>query len=275
VERILAELKAAGIRSIEIRNLLRSADERSYQDVIQLIWDAGLELTVHGHVAGSYEGTRFTDIYPSMNYILQHFHKYQSGINMTLHAFEAKEGSREQLHSRTVGLLQEWSGMIEAESLPLQFALEINRRKPKKIDPGDSLDEVLAMVNEVGSPRVGICWDMGHSYSNLLTQCGLDERDPPGDHVEELPPLSFLQKTVHTHIHGLGATGTHHPLTARPSLPLERYVASLVQLGYTGVYNMEFTFSKFDGEKSVCDYVRTSIHRLAAAVAQASCPPAS
>ncbi|WNC17015.1 sugar phosphate isomerase/epimerase [Brevibacillus brevis] len=274
VEHDLDFFQGAGISSIEIRNLLRGADERMYRDVIQLIWERGLQLTVHGHVGGVFSGTSFMEIYPSMRYILRHFHRYQKGITMTLHAFEASEGSRGELHRRTVDLLGEWASMVQAEGLPVQFALEINRRKPKKVDPGDSLDGVFGMVEEAGSPAVGICWDMGHSYSNLLADSGRRETDPPDIPLLDLPPEPFLKQIIHTHIHGLGTGGTHLPLTEKRSLPLEAYVSALRQTGYQGVYNMEFTFSKFDSDRSLHEHLHASIQRMKAALAPAPRPPA-
>ncbi|CAN7747058.1 sugar phosphate isomerase/epimerase family protein [Paenibacillus sp. LjRoot56] len=259
-EQLLHALKSAGVRSIEIRILPRGAEERAYRDLIQRIWDAGLQVTIHGHVAGELPGSRFSEIYPSMRYILKHFHKYQSDLTMALHAFDAKTGSEEELHQQTVRLLHEWVAMIHAEQLPLKIAVENNRKKSIKVDPGDSIDGVLRIVNEVDSPSVGITWDMGHYYSNLMDERGL--KSAPEEHLLDLPPDAFLKKVYHTHIHGLGQTGTHNPLTQARSLPLELYVSALKRAGYQGIYNLELTMNKFDMDQTLSEHVLASIQRL-------------
>ncbi|WP_282940340.1 TIM barrel protein [Paenibacillus sp. RC67] len=263
VELLLDALKSSGVGSIEIRILPRGADEWAYRDLIQTIWDVGLQVTIHGHVAGEHPGSRFAEIYPSMSYVLKHFHKYQDSLTMALHAFDAKTGSEEELHRQTVELLQDWVGMIDAEQLPLRIGIENNRKKSSKVDPGDSIEGVLRIVNEVNSPYVGITWDMGHFYSNLLDVHGLKEL--PEEPMLDLPPAEFLQKAIHTHIHGMGATGTHNPLTRRNSLPLEHYVSALQQAGYKGKYNLELTMNKFDQDQSLCAHVLDSVRRLQAA----------
>ncbi|GGI44823.1 hypothetical protein GCM10008018_09020 [Paenibacillus marchantiophytorum] len=259
-ELILHALKSAGVESIEIRILPRGAEERAYRDLIQRIWDAGLQVTIHGHVAGEFPGSRFADIYPSMSYILQHFHQYQSSLTMALHAYDAKTGSEEELHQQTVRLLHEWVAITDAEQLPLKIAVENNRKKSIKVDPGDSIEGVLRIVNEVNSPSVGITWDMGHYYSNLMDERSL--KSAPETHLLDLPPAAFLDKVYHTHIHGLGLTGTHNPLTQARSLPLEHYVSALQRSGYQGIYNLELTMNKFDTDRTLSEHVLASIQRL-------------
>jgi len=260
VEAFLSAIRSWGIESIEIRILPRGADDRAYRKLIETIWEMGFQLTVHGHVAGEFPGKTFAEVYPSLRFIFRHFHRYQPGLMMTLHAFEAKEGSREALHRHTVGLLREWAEMLQAESLPVRLALENNRHKASKADPGDSTEGVLRMVDEVGSPYVGICWDMGHSYANLINSRGL--RLPPEEPLAGLPPPAFLSRVYHTHIHGLGLSGTHNALTAMNSLPLETYVHALKQVHYRGVYNLELTLDKFDDNRTLREHVAASVQRL-------------
>lgn len=260
VERFLDALKDDGISSVEIRILPRHADESAYRELIQRIWSMGFELTIHGHIAGEQTGSRFEDVYPSLAYVLDHFHRYQSGLTMAIHAFDAAAGSERELHADTVRVLKAWSAMADAESLPIRFAVENNRKKKSKVDPGDSLDGVLRIVDEIGSERVGITWDMGHFYSNLLDERGLKE--PPEAHLEPLPQAEFLKRVYHTHIHGIGPSGTHNSLAELKSLPLETYVAALQSVGYDGVYNLELTMNKFDRGSPLGDQVTASARRL-------------
>jgi len=179
---------------------------------------------------------------------------------MALHAFDAKTGSEEELHHQTVKLLHEWTTLIDTESLPLKIAIENNRKKASKVDPGDSIDGVLRIVKEVNHPSVGITWDMGHFYSNLMVTHGI--KLPPETHMEELPAAEFLNRACHTHIHGLGLSGTHNPLTETKSLPLEHYIQALKQAGYEGVYNLELTMNKFDNDRTLSGHVLASVQRL-------------
>lgn len=268
MDHLLNQLKEAGVTSIEIRILSRQADPTLFQKTIQMIWEKGLQITIHGALEGDTNGASFVDHYPSMAYILKHFHRYQKNLIMTVHAFQEVEGPNvrpepavlERLSKQSVLQLQEWSDLATAENLPIQFAVEINRHKPPRIDPGDTIEGVLQMVEEIDRPNVGICWDMGHYYSNVLSNHGVPSA--PNPWIEELPPATFLQRVIHTHIHGLqGKDETHFPLSSRSSLPLELYNNSLLQADYQGVFNLELTFQKWSSERLVED-LQSTIQRL-------------
>ena len=251
VEYLLNRLKAAGVASIEIRVLPRDGDSAQIQNTVQMVWEMGFQLTVHGALQGNATGNNFADIYPSMKYIMDHYHRYQNELIVTVHALHDIENENNKsetvigsLAERTVNQLTEWADMTRMTHPSIQFALEINRRKSPLIDPGDTVEGVLHMVDAINRPNVGICWDMGHYYANLLAMHQLPE--PPEQWIEELPPEAFLNRVVHTHIHGLsGREETHFPLTARKSLPLEHYVQSLMQVNYRGGFNLELTFHKW------------------------------
>ncbi|MED5017602.1 TIM barrel protein [Paenibacillus chibensis] len=263
VNEFLHWLKEQGVCSIEVRILPRHANPIAYADVIQRIWDAGLKITVHGHVEGNMVGNRFEDVYPSMKYILRHLGNHQDEVMMAIHAYDAASGSEEQLFGRTVELFREWTSIVEHEQLPLRFALENNRKKTGKVDPGDTTAGVLDMVKQVGSPLLGITWDMGHFYSDLLhSQEGRKLQVP----ILDLPEPEFIRRVVHTHIHGIGSRGTHQPLTDPSSLPLTHYVQALQNAGYQGIYNLELTMSKFGSDRPILDHASASIQRLKKAV---------
>lgn len=252
VDHLLNRLKQAGVTSIEIRVLPRKGDSAQIQNTLQMIWEMGFQLTVHGALEGHHiPGEHFVDLYPSMEYILDHYHRYQNELMVTVHALcdvedygKKREWVMDDLTERTIRQLSEWSGMVRAENLPTRFALEINRHKPAVIDPGDTIEGVLRIVEAVQQPNVGICWDMGHYYSNVLSEHDLPE--PPEHWRGKLPPAAFLQRIFHTHIHGLsGRNHTHFPLTARNSLPFEPYMQSLMEEKYQGIYNLELSFHKW------------------------------
>lgn len=265
MDQFLEVLKDNGVTSIEVRILARNADDEAYIKVIQQIWKAGLQISVHGHVEGEMEGNRFEEIYPSMKSILRQFDQYQSDLMMAIHAFDAKQGSEEQLSARTIQLFKQWTSIAESEHIPIQFALENNRKKRSKVDPGDTTEGVSKMVEHIDSPLMGITWDMGHYYSDLVKS--LQPNPLQEQTVMSLPSRAFLEKVIHTHIHGIVNLATHQPLTQIESLPLEYYVNTLQSLNYKGIYNLELTLPKFSGrDRTVLEHVCASIQRLNTAV---------
>lgn len=264
LEAFLQKLKADGVKSIEIRKLDRVIDEETYHaynQSIQKIWDMGLTITIHGDLTGDLEGSSFKEIYPSMTYILENYAKYQDKLVMTLHALSAKNqpnhASVEELKQNTIDRLSNWSKVIEAEKLPVYLALENNRSKEKAIDPGNSCKVVLEMVEAVDSPHVGICWDMGHLYSNLIEGKELKMA------LHELPPKSFLEKVYHTHIHALNKEGkTHFPLSEEFDLPIDDYVSALNTCNYEGVFNLELSFDRYEKEMPVKEKITDSVEKL-------------
>lgn len=263
-EQYILALKSRGTDSIEIRKLMREVDEVSYDAVnssVQKIWNAGMQITIHGDLTGNSTGDFFSDVYPSMTYILQHFQKYQSKIVMTLHALQepskSSEKTQDELKEQTIDVLKQWTKIVEDENLPIYFALENNRSKDKSIDPGNSCKVVTEMVKRVDSKHLGICWDMGHLYSNLLVERELDMK------LGHLPSEDFLKRVIHTHIHALNDVGrTHFPLTDEFKIPITEYVKALQNYGYEGVYNLELSFDRFDKDAKVAEQVFSSIKRL-------------
>ena len=84
------------------------------------------------------------------------------------------------------------------------------------------------MLLEIDSPRVGACWDFGHSAANLRN--GYSEMFPGDD---------FLKRVIHTHIHDISDEGkTHFPLTCG-NLDLKGCMNRLLNTGYKGVFNFE------------------------------------
>ncbi|GGN59831.1 MULTISPECIES: sugar phosphate isomerase/epimerase family protein [Oceanobacillus] len=266
LKKFLNNLKEEGIESIEIR-ILRREDEENYQNAIQLIWDLGMEITIHGDISGPLTYHNFRELYPSMDYILAHFEKYQEKLVMPIHAYQAISDNedRAELSEQTVEEFGNWINLIEREGIPLYIALENNRAKSSKVDPGDSIDGVMKMVNQINNRHLGICWDMGHYYSNLLKEANIS--DLPNETINQLPDSNFIEKVYHTHIHGLNEKGiTHFPLTQKESLPLETYISALRKTGYNNTYNLELTLSRWDQEVTVQKQISNTIKRLREAV---------
>lgn len=263
-EEYVLSLKSKGVDSIEIRKLPRKVSEEDFDLInasIEKIWQAGMQITVHGDLTGEKSGDTFLEIYPSMEYILKNFKKYQAKIVMTLHALQepskSTQKTQEELKEETISMLKKWAKIVEEENLSVYFALENNRSKDKAIDPGNSCKVVTEMVQRVNNKHVGVCWDMGHLFSNLH-----EEREL-GMEKGGLPSEEFLKRVYHTHIHALNEDGrTHFPLTEEFKLPIDTYVKALQEQNYHGVYNLELSFERFEKEAPVAEQVFTSINRL-------------
>lgn len=263
-EELLERLRKHGIESIELRYVYRE-EKQDVAPLFRLIWEQGLEVTVHGRIEGDLEGPSFIDHYPSLSYALQHYRQYQDQLVMTLHAYHAMkepEVSVDQLTEKTVRLLQTWLKQIEEQQLDLYLAIELTRRIPDKTDPGSQVDTLLQLVRQAGDDaRCGICWDMGHYYSNALRERQVTEL--PASPLNVMPPREFLERTLHTHIHGLSERcRTHFPMTAPESLPLERYVQALREAGYSGVLNLELDFPRYADQPDFIAASFATIERL-------------
>jgi|SRR5699024_7868473 len=267
LDQLLTELKGRGVNSVEIRKLSRGIDDDTYKvlnESIQMIWDKGMQITIHGDVEGDFKGEKFSDVYPSMKYILDNFKQYQNEIIIPIHAIQKKANETsldlKELKSQTIDLFKKWTKMIEAENLPIFFALENNRNKETAIDPGNSCKVVLEMVEAIDSPHLGICWDMGHLYSNLTEGREIDMELEQS----KVPSKEFLEKVIHTHIHSLNSTGkTHFPLTEEYIIPLKTYVEALKSVSYDKTLNMELSFDRYEKDAPVRDMIYSSIKRLA------------
>lgn len=258
----LTFLQSNDIQSIELRIYRQDEIWESMQDALEKIVAAGFEVTIHGDLtAPTGKGLLFKDDYPSLKPLLELCQKSQSKFVIPIHAFQSFEESSAILKEKTIHLFTKWIDFIEMEELPIYFALENNRKKEIH-DPCNHLSGVTEIVNEVNSPHLGICWDMGHYYSNLLHRT---EDDTNRDYNEEvLKP--FTEKVIHTHIHGLNEEWvTHFPLTSEKSLPLEKYISLLKQAEYDGVYNLELSFKRWD-DLPVREKLVQTIQRLKSAI---------
>jgi sugar phosphate isomerase/epimerase len=269
---VLKQLKENGINSIEIRYLPMTVPDPDHARVCHVIWEAGLQLTVHGELDQLFQGKHFVELYPSIQKIAARYADYQDEFLIIVHAFSSKSkngplhGTERELAERSVELLRSWIDKVSDDGLKLRFALELDHEYPGVVQPGRTPEGILRMLDQIGGSGAGITWDMGHYYSNLMLHANLEQ--PPLAYLEPLPPESFLDKVIHTHIHGMGIKGAHYPMNRPESLPLERYVQALAAAGYTGVYNLELTLSRLS-ESGMADELFGTIERLRNAVSAA------
>lgn len=154
----------------------------------------------------------------------------QGHTALVLHG--ASNGRREHDENRaaTVGLLR-WLAE-EVERLPgeASVALELGAAKTER--PGAmarSRSDVLSIVEEVDSRRVGICWDLAHDRENAA----LEPDWAP------VPPRDFLRHVVHVHLHDLDEEGEAHCPLVFEHVPFREQLAALAGVGPLPAVTME------------------------------------
>ncbi len=255
-EAFLRELTAAGVTHIELRAVTPSTPIPTAEVALWKVWSAGLEATLHGTLPPPDEN--WTQTLAPLIHLLRLIaeHKPAAHCPITVHARAAATGDVTLLAQETIAILARTARWIAHENLPALLALEINRAKGKA-DPSTTYLAVRDMqqrADAAGAP-VGICWDMGHTWSNVLT-----------DGLSPEPPTEFLTAVRHTHIHDLGPSGkTHWPLTER-RLPLDRFTSALAATGYQGVWNLELEPKRYAAEPNIRQRIIQSIHLLRSTV---------
>ncbi len=252
-ENFLEKLKALGVDSVELRPVGMNPSPEYTHPAARRVWAAGLETTAHYYLPSAPRAGSFNQIYPELELFVRSLKLYGKSTLLTLHSYASGSGGLPQLFSETVKALKLIAKSIEDEGLPVKIAVELNRQKGKN-DPGASYSMLVDMLEAADSADIGLCWDFGHSYSNVLN--GL---------LEKIPPDDFLKKVIHTHVHDLGPKNkTHWPL-GQGRIPLAEFVDALEGSGYSGVYNLELSLERFSGEQNPAGMVEESIKILRSA----------
>jgi sugar phosphate isomerase/epimerase len=89
---------------------------------------------------------------------------------------------------------------------------------------GEARDQVLAVVQEVGDGRLGLCWDLGHDM--LLG-------------YKDLPTEEFLKTVRHVHIHDVNAAREDHFPLIYGNVPWRKDLLVLQAAGFDGAVTLE------------------------------------
>ena len=230
-------LQSLGISSIEVRIYNQTRNFSDYEAALSMIQGKGLTTTIHGELSNTVVASRIDSDYPSLLPMLEQLNQ---AITMPIHA---SQGMSDEVNyaARTAQILHTWGNELNQKTHQLQFAVENNRVKNVN-DPGNTVQGVLDMVTTINRKDVGICWDMGHYYSNLLSG-----KEMIPEQFESDPLLNlFCQHVVHTHIHGINKEQiTHFPIRTERDLPLQSFVQLLEQNHYKGIYNLELSLERW------------------------------
>lgn len=251
-DKFLRFLKDLEVTHIELRHRKKDISEADMTRVFKKLIDFGFSITVHGDSLQNSENQSLINNLPWFE-IYRKISNTKIPVMVTLHPVTGSdESSILHYNRKTVQIIQDLSGIISNEELPLRLALENQRSKRNSIT-GTSFKDIDSMWKEINRDNVGICWDMGHCMANNI----LDEARYPLQ-----PHSDFIAAATHTHIHDIGPSGRTHWLFKENIVPLEDYVQSLKKADYKGVYNLELSFYRFKDDKDQKMQMEKSILKL-------------
>jgi len=163
-------------------------------------------------------------------------------------------GSREELRHDTRAFLA-WIGEEFADLCPC-IELLVREEQANKI--GDNKAELVGIVagpslrlvskatsvqatglrTGLGSPKVGICWDLGHDTRNGSVAA----------------PPDFIASVRHVHLHDISPDGTDHCPLIFGNVPYRKRLCQLIRVAYGGIIILEvngYLVSHFAAAKGV------------------------
>ena len=240
-------LRDLGVQSIELRHRHKTLNETDMYRSIETVLYYDMALTIHGDTLPDPGAFNYKKLFPWYKAIDSLYKKEKKNITVTFHPIinDTNEDVSAQNTSKTLSLI------ANQDLYPsFSYALE-NQRSKGEVDPGITFDGVVHMVSNIPDNPVGICWDMGHSYSNVINF----------GHAL-YPPKEFLKRVIHTHIHDIGPTGRTHWPFKENRVPLKENIELLKEHEYQGIYNLELSFDRFAEEKNIMKLVTGSIKIL-------------
>jgi len=241
----LQMLKDSGVTAVELRHRYKGISLEEMVRAVSVIKDSELSLSIHGENLIEPDSFKFTEQFPWYEIVNELFDNEK--IIVTFHPFIRAEPGK-NLSEITVEIFRT---LLEQKDFPPYiYALE-NQRSKGYEDPGISFSGIVEMVEPLPEDQTGICWDMGHSYSNTVN---FDHPLFPSD--------DFLARVIQTHIHDLGPGGRTHWPFKENKVPLSENIKLLQSFNYRGAYNLELSFDRFSEEKEITSLVLNSVKKL-------------
>ena len=236
----LEALKGLGVTSIELNDVREHTPLKEIKQAIEFVSQMELQLSVHLWLPLLDDGGLPEAFMEASRAIGE----TETGVAVQaiIHGHRGSMFPKtEDTWARTVHDLRIMCHLLEQGESPMVPTLELCRQKADG-PVGVTFQEILALVREVESPGLGICWDLGHGLSNVLVH----------GH-EEFPPEGFLAGLTHTHIHGVLPNGRTHGPIGRDDGMVEhnarthRLLEVLRDSGYQGIYNLELYPARWEG----------------------------
>jgi sugar phosphate isomerase/epimerase len=240
-EDFLLPLKEIGLGVLEFTLNLASPDWPEMRSLIEEGRRLGFRVTFHAPYKDPYNPAGFSGakrdeverLYrPALAYAA-HIAEETGSTTLVVHGAKGNH-PREELRRDTRVFL----GWIVEEFANLRPCIELLVREERANKIGDNKAELAEMMSSLGSPKVGICWDLGHDARNGSVAA------PPG----------FVASVHHVHLHDISPHGEDHCPLIFGSVPYEKYLRQLIGVGYGGIIILEvngYLVSRFAVAKGV------------------------
>lgn len=220
----LAPLGAAGLAGLEFELWPNDPKWSCFPQLMDDCRQLGFALSFHAPYRTPYTIAGFADqaqaeieaAYGAMFNLAAQF----APAIVVVHGANSPVRSYDELRADKIAFLR-WA-LIRYPTLT--FALENLNPNPQLTKVGTERDEVLGIVEAIGAPRLGICWDMGH--------------DTLANH-HEVPSATWVRRVVHAHVHDIDEQRVdHHPLIYG-RVPYDTWLPHLVKTGFNRVIVLE------------------------------------
>jgi sugar phosphate isomerase/epimerase len=227
-------LRDLGVTSIELRDVREGTDPTLVVRALDALRNASMRVSVHLWLPRDAR-----DLRPLVAEIERALPEGSESVPCIVHGHHAEtERERTDAMGTTVDGLRVLCRDLHEANSPLEPTLELCRRKPGG-PVGTTFDELVTLHDRVAEPNLRLCWDMGHTRSNHVTD---------GDDL--IPRADFLGCVAHTHIHDLGPGGrTHGPLRDLDG-PIADQVHTLARTAYRGVFDLELEPGRWSMESA-------------------------
>jgi len=260
LEAFLTPLRRAGLSTLEFEldSHLEMWDETG--KLMEQGFDLGMDLCFHApyrlpHRIAGFSGSHKESIeqdYQTLLNIARDWAK-RTGEPKTV-VFHGARGENEE-HSRLYADTRDFCAWL-LESYPeLRFALENNNpTESNVIKIGVTREEVLKLVTEISSPRLGICWDMGHDHLA---------------HREDALAPEWLERIIHVHIHDVDAHENDHFPLVYGKVPHAKWLGALHRVGMKGIVTLELKGGNLKGwqPEEISKALKESVEMIAREVA--------
>jgi sugar phosphate isomerase/epimerase len=255
----LEPLRAAGLTALEFELDSRIDLWEGFEPMMDKVITMDYDLSFHApyrlphslvDFAGKNRQTIITDYQPMLNIAQRYAQTMGAAKTVVIHGARAINGNHPALLADTTSFI-DW---LLNEYPELNFALENNNpNEPGVVKVGETRAEVLEIVRSVGSPHLGICWDMGHDYLG---------------HRQEKLTNSWLKHIRHVHLHDVDEHEIDHYPLIFDRVPHPAWLAALKKAGMQGIVVLELKgwLLKDYSFKEVMTYLTESIAMITAEV---------
>lgn len=245
-DKLLTRFGERGVGAIEIKSMHADTPAEAVLMAYSKVRSSGMTAALHGFLPVPPISDAITEYYATYAGLMEQLRGADTPLTMIVHALRDPVSTIENNRTRTNRVMWFLEQVFSDLALPVSLALEINRDHGRP----DASYTYQGVIDMLVLTRAGICFDFGHT-------CWNSERHG----LASEPPAEFLKRTVHTHIHDIGANGTHYPLS-EGHVPVADYVRLLQGAGYAGIFNLELAPHRFAAERDVAEAYDTSIDIL-------------